>query len=120
MQVSPVEREELIRRVTRRMGRAAARAEVVGVVDRVLAALATAAGASGAGDQVVVVTGESMPDLASRLRRAVDRGVSLDGLAVATEGRHTVCVARVDGAQVPAVRAAAEKIGARMAARDRG
>lgn len=115
MLVSPAEREELIRRVSRQVtGRNADAALVRGSVDRVIAALA----AREAPTQVVVVTAESMPDLASRLRAGVAEAQALRDAAVATEGRHTVLVARVETDKVAAVRQAAERIGARCTTRD--
>ena len=120
MVVSQAEREELIRRVTRRVtGRPAADALVRGAVDRVVAALeARPAALAPAGERVVVITAASTPDLASRLQAAIgDRGV-LRGPAVASEGRHTVVVGRVAAGQLEAVRAAAERVGARFVARE--
>lgn len=118
MVVSPAEREELVRRVTDRVAhRKVDGALVRSVVDRVVGALATRDVPSVAGMAVVVVSAESLPDLASRLRAAL-RSVELQGAAVASEGRHTVLVARVDAAGMDSVRTAAQAIGARIVVRE--
>ncbi|MBC7894877.1 MAG: hypothetical protein H7066_05670 [Cytophagaceae bacterium] len=118
MVVSPAEREELVRRVTERVAhRKVDDALVRSVVDRVVGALATREVASVAGTAVVVVSAASMPDLASRLRAAL-RSVEFQGAAVASEGRHTVFVARVDAAGMDSVRTAAQAIGARFVVRE--
>lgn len=112
--LSAAEREELVKRVSRRVTHPAADLALVrSAVDRVADALGTRE----ARDAAVVVSAESMPDLASRLRAAV-APADIGDLGVATEGRHTVVVARVASAQVEAVRDAATRIGARVVSRD--
>ena len=118
MVVSPAEHEELVRRVTERVAhRRVDGALVRSVVDRVVGALVTRDEPAVAGTAVVVVSAESMPDLASRLRAAL-RSVELKGAAVASEGRHTVVVAQVDAAGMDSVRIAAQAIGARIVVRE--
>jgi hypothetical protein len=118
MVVSPAEHEELVRRVTERVAhRRVDGALVRSVVDRVVGALATRDVAPVRGRAVVVVSAESMPDLASRLRAALP-SVELQGAAVAREGRHTVVVAHVDAAGMDSVRIAAQAIGARIVVRE--
>ncbi|MGQ0646019.1 MAG: hypothetical protein ACT4P7_00520 [Gemmatimonadaceae bacterium] len=118
MLVSPAEREELIRRVSRQVrGRAVEAALVRSAVDRVVAMLASRDEQARVVAPVVVVTAESMPDLASRLRSALGSTDLLQDVAVATEGRHTVLVARSNDSQLDTVRAAAERIGARFVRR---
>jgi hypothetical protein len=118
MVVSPAEHEELVRRVTQRVAhRRVDGALVRSAVDRVVGALATRQAPAVGGHAVVVVSAESMPDLASRLRAGL-RSVELQELAVASEGRHTVVVARVDSAGVDSVRTVAQAIGARIVVRE--
>jgi hypothetical protein len=117
MVVSPADHEELVRRVTQRVAhRRVDGALVRSVVDRVVGALATR-DVPAAGGRVVVVSADSMPDLASRLRAGL-RSVELQELAVASEGRHTVVVARVDSAGMESVRTVAQAIGARIVVRE--
>jgi hypothetical protein len=119
MLVSPAEREELIRRVSRQVsGGNVAATVVASAVDRVIALLTATPESPATPGRVAVVTGESMPDLASRLRAALGAAVPLGDAAVATEGRHTVLVARIKDAEVSPVRDAAERIGARLVMRD--
>jgi hypothetical protein len=119
MVVSQAERAELIRRVSRQVEGAVSDAALVrGAVDRVIAALADRDVPAPAADRVVVVTAESTPDLASRLRAAVGSREVMREVAVATEGRHTVLVARVAAAQVEPMRASVERIGARFVVRE--
>ncbi|MCC6318657.1 MAG: hypothetical protein IT361_13330 [Gemmatimonadaceae bacterium] len=115
MVLSSAERDELIRRVTERVAHRHGRdALIASVVDRVVGALAERdIPPAPATDQTVVVSAESMPDVASRLKAAMP-GVTLEDVAVASEGRHHVLVARASGATLDAIRAAAEAIGARI------
>ena len=61
---------------------------------------------------------ESMPDLASRLRTAMKSPVDFRDSAVATEGRHTVLVARVTAPHLPALRDASNQLGLRLIERE--
>jgi hypothetical protein len=114
MLVSPAERQELIRRVSHEAATRSIDVDLVrSAVDRVIVALESRRAPSPDGERVVVVTGECVPDLSSRVRAAAG-GASWSDWAVASEGRHTVLVARVDASSVAAVRAAAELVGGRF------
>lgn len=118
MVVSPAERQELIRRVSRQVAPRSVDPELVrSAVDRVIGALESRTPAVPSGERVVVVTCERVPDLASRVRAAAG-GESWYDWAVASEGRHTVLVARVGDSAVEAVRAAAEHLGGRFVVRE--
>ncbi len=117
--LSPVEHEELVRRVERLVRRRGVkRSEVVAVVDRVAHRLAAVSSQGDTATQTVLVMAESMPDLASRLRGALGKHVDLAGASVATEGRHTVLAARVRSSNVREVTLAAGSIGARCQVTD--
>ncbi len=118
MVLSSAEHDDLIRRVERLVRhRGIDRTVIAGAVDRVLGSLRTASFAA-EGTHTVVVMAESMPDLASRLRGAVEDGGVLGDVGVASEGRHTVLTARVRRSDVPALRLAAERLGARFLERE--
>lgn len=120
----------MVRRVEQKLGRAAVRREVIrDAVDRTLGALpeagASRAAASPSAAPVVssgespaataIVAAISTPDLASQLRRQLEgAGVSIGGLAVATEGRYTVATLTVSPECADAVRGAAASLGARL------
>ncbi len=111
MVVSPAERETLLRQVHARVRRRVSAAEVRDAVDRVLGAL-PGASASPVADVVVVVSAMSTPDLASRFRAALAGRAQLTDTAVATEGRHTVMVARVSATDAVICRDVAAQLGA--------
>lgn len=120
MVLSSSERDDLIRRVEQKLGRVSVRRAIIrDAVDRTLGALpdmemvhptAPACGAATA-----VVAAVSTPDLASRLRRHVERaGVRIGGMAVASEGRHTVVALEAPPESAAALRDAAASLGARF------
>ena len=118
MVLSSAEHDDLIRRVERLVRhRGIDRTVIAGAVDRVLGSLRTASFAE-EGTHTVVVMAESMPDLASRLRGVVEDGGVLGDVGVASAGRHTVLTARVRRSDVPALRLAAERLGARFLVRE--
>ena len=113
------EHDDLIRRVERLVKhRGIDRAVVAGAVERVLGRLAAASVEPEAITHTVVVMAESMPDLASRMRSALQSRATFRDMAVATEGRHTVLAASVAAPDLDAVREAAGRLGARLV--DRG
>lgn len=115
MSHSSEDRRLLIARVEHHLGSTRVpRAEVERVVDRVLASVNTRR-AEEPSVRVVTVTASSMPDLASRLRRALGDSARNFVMEGATEGRHTVVVLRVPAAEVPQVETAARQIGATVA-----
>lgn len=122
MDVTPAERDELLRRVLQRVGGRTSRHANVretatrgrGVTRLAVEPVATAPVAG----SVVIVHRESTPDLASRWRRALPAGVDPGPIAVATEGRHTVIVARVADSHVEVARKAAADIGAMCTTRE--
>lgn len=119
MVLSSAEHDDLIRRVERLVRhRGIDRTVIAGAVDRVLGGLRTASFES-EGTHTIVVTAESMPDLASRLRGIVEQESALREVGVATAGRHTVLTARVREPEVPALRQAAERLGARFLVREK-
>lgn len=116
--VTPGDREELVRRVLRRVSGTRVRAELVrDAVDRVLSALPVEAPVA-VRSRVVIAHRESTPDLASRWRQAAGDAVAFVELAAATEGRHTVVAARVPDAQVGAATDAATRLGAGCSVRE--
>lgn len=118
MVLSSAEHDDLIRRVERLVRhRGLDRSVIAGAVDRVLGGLRTAS-FEPAGTHMMVVTAESMPDLASRLRRAVPPDIALGDVGVASAGRHTVVTARVRASEVAALRQAAERVGAHVVVRE--
>lgn len=118
MVLSSAEHDDLIRRVERLVRhRGIDRTVIAGAVDRVLGRLRTASFEQ-EGTHTVVVMAESMPDLASRLRSAVEPGGTLRDVGVASAGRHTVLTARVRPSDIPALRQAAERLGARSLVRE--
>lgn len=122
MVLSSYERDDLIRRVERRLGRTPVPAGqlrdrlVREAVDRTLGALPGDAEATPTLDAATaVLTATSMPDLASRVRlglATVDAPVL--ALRTATVGRHTVVALQVPPSAEPVVRTAAAAIGARL------
>lgn len=119
MVLSSSEHDDLIRRVERLVRhRGIDRTVIAGAVDRVLGSLRTEPVEQEMITHTVVVMAESMPDLASRLRGALQREATLRDAAVASQGRHTVLTAHVCVAEVAAVRAAAERLGLRFVARE--
>lgn len=105
-----------MRQVHARTSRRVSAAEVRDAVDRVLGALPDEAPVPAAA--MVVLTASSMPDLASRLRTALGSRAPWHESAVATEGRHTVVVARVAASDVDVCAATAASIGAQCTRRD--
>ena len=64
---------------------------------------------------IVAVSADTMPDLASRLRRTLaTTGTSIGELGSATEGRHTVVTLEVEDGQLEALRGAVAQLGARV------
>ena len=119
MVLSSSEHDDLIRRVERLVRhRGIDRAVVAGAVDRVLGRLAAASVEPETITHTVVVMAESMPDLASRLRSAVKSPVNFQDAAVATEGRHTVLVARVGSPEMAVLRDATDRLGLRLIERE--
>lgn len=116
MDVTPADRDALVRRVLQRVGGGTRRhGEVRGAVRA--ATVAAPPPPAPTPGQLVILHAESTPDLASRWRRALPAGVDVGAVAVATEGRHTVVVARVADALVAASRQAALDIGAHCSTR---
>lgn len=122
MVFSLAERDDLIARVERKLTRRRVERTIIAdAVDRVASALAArderpvAASAPGA---VVAVSADSMPDLASRLRRALEaEGSRIGELGSATEGRHTVVTLLLGKDQEGALDRAAAQLGARVVKR---
>ena len=125
MVLSHAERDDLIARVERKLARRRVPGAVVAdAVDRVVRALAEREPAPPAPRvpaesaertmTVAAVSADSMPDLASRLRRALaTAGASIGELGSATEGRHTVVTLELENGQSDALRAAVAQLGAR-------
>jgi hypothetical protein len=118
MVLSPTERDDLIARVERKLARRRLpHAIIADAVDRVAGALAAREGGVGAEQRsmrLVAVCADSMPDLASRLRRALaSAGTSIGELGSATEGRHTVVTLEVEDGQSDALQSAVAQLGAR-------
>jgi hypothetical protein len=119
MVLSSSEHDDLIRRVERLVKhRGIDRAVVAGAVERVLGRLAAASVEPEAITHTVVVMAESMPDLASRMRSALQSQATFRDMAIATEGRHTVLVGRVAAPEIDAVCEAAGRLGVGLV--DRG
>ena len=116
MVLSPEDRDDLVTRVEQKLGRVLVRREVIrDAVDRTLGALATRQSQAVLHLSTVVVSAESMPDLASRLRAELARaGFEPATLGAAAEGRHTVVTLEVSAEQVTIVRSAAEALNARV------
>lgn len=133
MVLSSSERDDLVERVERTLERSRVRARVPRVsravirdaVDRTLGALpavmhATEAAVS-SGEGTAVLAAVSTPDLASRVRRAMEQaGHKVSALATATEGRYTVVTLQLPLAAAAQVRAAAQALGARFSWRGDG
>jgi hypothetical protein len=120
MDVTPADRDELVRRVLQRVGGGTRRHGKVRETARAAAVVASAPMAPAPArtpGQLVIIHAESTPDLASRWRRALPPGVEVGALAVATEGRHTVVIAEVPETLVAATRQAALEIGAQCSTR---
>ena len=122
MVLSHAERDDLIARVERKLARRRVPGAVVAdAVDRVVRALAEREPVPPAPAEsaertmtVAAVSADSMPDLASRLRRALaTAGASIGELGSATEGRHTVVTLELENGQSDALRAAVAQLGAR-------
>ncbi len=128
MVLSSSDRDDLVQRVARKLTRGSVRPDVIAdAVDRTLGALAARTAASPVlGKQspdapdagplgVAVVAAIGKPDLASRLRAALERaGTPVGVLGTATEGRHTVVTLQWPAAAAAHGRAIAESIGARF------
>ena len=119
MVLSSADRDELIQRVEHKLGRTSVRRAVIrDAVDRTLGALAVASAECTGAPTTLVVVAAPVPDLASRLRRAAQHeSIAVEGMASATEGRHTVVTLRVAEQHVGVLRAAAERIGAHLVTR---
>lgn len=133
MVLSSSERDDLVQRVEHTLERSRSRTRVPRVsrevirdaVDRTLGALPASVGAAEepvpAGEGVAVLAAVSTPDLASRVRRAVEKeGVAVMSMAAATEGRYTVVTLQLPLAAAAQVRAAAQTLGARFSWRGDG
>ncbi|MBK8248804.1 MAG: hypothetical protein IPK85_15585 [Gemmatimonadetes bacterium] len=116
MDVTPADREELVRRVLQRAGGGTRRHGKVREAGAATGGTVVPPAARTPG-QLVILHAESTPDLASRWRRALPPGVDVGRLAVATEGRHTVVIAEVPEALVAAARQAGLDIGAQCSTR---
>ena len=119
MVLSSADRDELIQRVEHKLGTTSVRRAVIrDAVDRTLGALAEVSAEGTGAPTTLVVVAAPVPDLASRLRRAVQhQSIAVEGMASATEGRHTVVILRVAEELVGVLRAAAERIGAHLVTR---
>ncbi len=119
MKVTSTDRDELVRRVTRRLHGTPVRPTVVrDAVERVLEALPSRMPAAAPSMRLVVVHRAGMPDLSSRLRATLPADARAVEFALATEGRHTVVVARGSEVEVSAIQEAATKLGAFCTIRD--
>ncbi len=142
MVLSSSDRDDLVQRVARKLTRGSVRPDVIAdAVDRTLGALAARTASSSPratasspttpatavlGERshdapdagalgVAVVAAIGKPDLASRLRAALERaGTPVGALGTATEGRHTVVTLQWPAAAAAQGRAIAESIGARF------
>lgn len=122
MVLSSSERDDLVRRVEQKLGRVSVRRAIIrDAVERTLGALPDMEMvhpptlARGASSATAIVAAVSTPDLASRLRRLVERaGVRIGGMAAATEGRHTVVTLEVPPESAATLRDAAASLGARF------
>jgi hypothetical protein len=114
MQLSKGDREALIRRVEERVGaRGVTRASVEAAVDQVVSRLPVPDEAPASDGIVIALSAESMPDLASRVRRKlVSMGIDSADSGVATSGRHTVVTLRVPAGARESLDAIARDIGA--------
>jgi hypothetical protein len=119
-------------RVAQRVaGRGVSRAAVDAAVGSVLAALEARTGAaggasggstpsgaavSGTGSRLVAaVSARSLPDLASRLRAALQReGISAGSIGIAAAGLHHVATLEIASSARPALEAAARALGAQL------
>jgi hypothetical protein len=118
MDITPADREELVRRVLKRAPGGRARTGLVrGVVDQLVGAMPAVAAVPEA-MHVLIVHRASTPDLASRWRRATAAGADLGEVGVATEGRHTVVVARIRAEQSHQAREAALALDAQCLVRE--
>ena len=133
MVLTSSERDDLVARVERTLGRAherarprasVSRAAIRAAVDRTLGTVPSVTDGAApvvAGEGTAVLAAISMPDLASRTRGAlVASGVGISELGSATEGRSTVVAVRLPLAAAEQVRGAAESIGARFSWRGEG
>ena len=127
MVLSSSERDDLVRRVEQKLGRATVHRDVIrDAVDRTLGALPDADVVPASADvpsadvssATAILAAVSTPDLASRLRRRLESaGVAIGEMAAATEGRFTVVAVGVSPACADLVRGAAEALGARLSCR---
>ena len=115
MVLSPADRDDLVTRVEQKLGRTRVRREVIrDVVDRTLGALPKGGEPAVGRLSTIVVSAESRPDLASRVRAELLRGGCDPGeVGMASEGRYTVVTLRVPEEQRSAVESAAASLGAR-------
>jgi hypothetical protein len=94
---------------------------IADAVDRVASALASRdqeSRSTHASGTIVAVCADSMPDLASRLRRTLAaEGGSIGELGSATEGRHTVVTLLLGKDQEGIMEKAATQLGARVVKR---
>ncbi len=124
MVLSSSERDDLVRRVEQKLGRATVHRDVIrDAVDRTLGALPDAdvvpasayVPSADVSSATAILAAVSTPDLASRLRRRLESaGVAIGEMAAATEGRFTVVAVGVSPACADLVRGAAEALGARL------
>jgi hypothetical protein len=111
-------RRALAERVTRQLaGRGISRAAVDDAVGRVVAALdapadrpAAVEGAGNGGQLLAALSARSTPDLASRVRRELEReGLVVDALGHGSAGQHTVVTLRLPASARPALERLAER-----------
>lgn len=118
MVVSPEERTTLYHRVAARLPASVSRELVRSAVDRVVGQLATTDAPSADPAVLTVVTKESAPDLASRIKGAIAAEVvGACDFASAIGGRHAVVVVRSGPQHADAIRRAASAIGAQCVER---
>lgn len=98
--------QALAERVNRKLaGQGVPAAAVDAAVAQVVAALA------GHGELVAALSARSTPDLATRVRRALEReGVVLDRVGLATAGAHTVVTLRVPATDAEPLRRVADQL----------
>lgn len=118
-------RRALAERVNRKVaGHGVSAAAVDAAVDLAVSALAargvavgttpasTTAASGTAREQVAALSARSTPDLATRIRRALEQeGIVLDRVGLAASGAHTVVTLRVPGGGDAALRRVADQLG---------
>jgi hypothetical protein len=120
MTLSQDDRGELVSRVERRLdGRGVSRAAIQEAVDRVLEKLALPLESTGVSETLFAVKAQSMPDLASRVKRKLSAsGIEARDSAVATVGRHTVMTLRAPVSSRAQLETIANELGAELRVMD--